>query len=282
VPLAAGGAAGPALSRAPPPGLTRRRRRSLPRASSPDERDTAAGERKDATERRRMASRQLDSETERRNSLAVEREQANVMSLNQQRASVEDRELAARDRSDGSRDRRRAAQDRRLAAREHTQADIDGLTGTLRRERGALALQEAVDHARSTRERLIFAFVDVDGLKQVNDERGHAAGDKLLRDVGAALKTCLRTSDLVVRYGGDEFLCAIPGADAKIARRRFDQVAVNLAARNPEASLSIGLATLGENQDTLDQLTERADAELYALRHRTREHPDPAAPPRAA
>ena len=91
-------------------------------------------------------------------------------------------------------------------------------------------LQRAVDQARSDG-RLTLAFVDVDGLKKVNDAQGHAVGDQLLRDVGAALRTQLRAYDLVVRYGGDEFLCALRGADITSARRRFDEVAANLTQR---------------------------------------------------
>jgi diguanylate cyclase (GGDEF)-like protein len=80
----------------------------------------------------------------------------------------------------------------------------------------------------------------------------------------------MRSGDVVVRYGGDEFLCALPGLDLEAARRRFDEVATYLTRRCPEASVSVGLATL-ENNDTVDQLTERADAALYAGRRQIRE-----------
>jgi diguanylate cyclase (GGDEF)-like protein len=87
----------------------------------------------------------------------------------------------------------------------------------------------------------------------------------MLRDVGLALRTGLRSYDLVVRYGGDEFLCALPGTELEGARRRFDEVVANLTERSPEASVSIGLARLNDS-DTLDTLTARADAALYAGR----------------
>ena len=167
-----------------------------------------------------------------------------------------------------------------MATREHAQTGIDGLTGTLRREQGTIALQQTLDRAGPVG-RLILAFVDVDGLKKVNDEQGHASGDQLLRDVGEELTTCLGADDVVVRYGGDEFLCALPGADSKIARQRFKHLAVNLTRRNPRASVTVGVATL-ENHDTLAQLTSRADADLYARRRRARDEPGPLAGPRAA
>jgi diguanylate cyclase (GGDEF)-like protein len=147
------------------------------------------------------------------------------------------------------------------------------LTGALRRDRGLADLEREIDRARRSDGRLVLAFIDVDGLKAINDVHGHAAGDKLLRDVGVALRAGLRSYDLVVRYGGDEFLCALPGTDLEGARRRLDEVAGNLTERSPRASLSMGLAAL-EDPDTLDELTARADAALYAGRRGARGQAD--------
>jgi diguanylate cyclase (GGDEF)-like protein len=83
--------------------------------------------------------------------------------------------------------------------------------------------------------------------------------------VADALRTGLRSYDLVVRYGGDEFLCALPGTDVDGAERRFDEVARELKQRNGRASVSTGLAELRDS-DTLDRLIARADAALYAGR----------------
>jgi diguanylate cyclase (GGDEF)-like protein len=134
-------------------------------------------------------------------------------------------------------------------------------------------LQREIDRARRSNGRLVLAFVDVDGLKAINDAQGHAAGDRLLRDVVAALRTGLRSYDLVVRYGGDEFLCALLDSDIEGARRRFDEVARNLTTTSPRSSVSTGLAAL-ETQETLDELTARADADLYAGRRHAREQRD--------
>jgi diguanylate cyclase (GGDEF)-like protein len=180
-----------------------------------------------------------------------------------------DREHAARDRRLAAHDRRLAAHDRRLAARDREQAGLDGLTGALRRERGVMDLQREIDRARRSDGRLVLAFVDVDGLKTVNDGYGHAAGDQLLRDVAAALLNGLRSYDLVVRHGGDEFVCALPGTDLDGAQRRFAEVATKLAEKNPRASVSTGLAELAD-ADTLEELTARADAALNAGRRGAR------------
>ena len=94
-------------------------------------------------------------------------------------------------------------------------------------------LERELDRSRRANGRLVLAFVDVDRLKAANDTEGHAAGDQLLRDVVAALKGGLRSYDLVIRYGGDEFLCALPDTDVETARGRFDEVRKTLAARSP-------------------------------------------------
>jgi len=194
-------------------------------------------------------------------------------SISERELAARDRELAARDRAEASCDRERAAHDRKEAARDRVRAGVDGLTGALRRDRGVADLEHELNRARRSDGRLVLAFVDVDGLKPTNDVHGHAAGDQLLRDVAMALRTGLRSYDLVVRYGGDEFLCALPGADIEGARRRFDEVARHLAERNPQASVSIGL-TAFEYTDTLDELTARADAALYAGRRSARAQGD--------
>ncbi|HEX8744254.1 MAG TPA: GGDEF domain-containing protein [Thermoleophilaceae bacterium] len=216
-----------------------------------DARDRAAEGRDRAAEQRDRAGRRFSkSEPER---------------------ATDDRERAAGDRAEAARDRRRAADDRQLAARERVKAGVDDLTGALRRDRGLTDLAREIDRARRSDGRLVLAFVDVDGLKAVNDAQGHSAGDDLLRDVAVALRTGLRSYDLVIRFGGDEFLCGLARTDVEGARRRFDEVATELRERNPRASVSTGFAEL-EHPDTPGELIARADAALYAgRRHLARE-----------
>jgi diguanylate cyclase (GGDEF)-like protein len=112
---------------------------------------------------------------------------------------------------------------------------------------------------------MAIAFLDVVGLKQINDEGGHRAGDAVLRALGAALSECVRSYDLVVRWGGDEFVCALPGSTVADAGRRFEEVRGRLAQLHPAARFTVGVAAVepGESlQDTLD----RADQALYATR----------------
>lgn len=124
-----------------------------------------------------------------------------------------------------------------------------------------MALEHEMDRAFRAGQPLAVAFVDVDGLKAINDSRGHAAGDQMLVGVTTMLSASLRSYDLVIRFGGDEFLCVLPGLDMADANRRLDSVHSALKAATG-GSVSIGIATL-EQQDTAGALIARADAALY-------------------
>jgi diguanylate cyclase (GGDEF)-like protein len=236
--------------------------------------ELSAEARDQAAEGRDRAAQERDRAAQGRDRAADDRDRVERrFSISKRELAARDRELAARDRAEALRDRERAAHDRKEAARDRVRAGVDGLTGALRRDRGVADLEHELNRARRSDGRLVLAFVDVDGLKPTNDVRGHAAGDQLLRDVAMALRSGLRSYDLVVRYGGDEFLCALPGADIEGARRRFDEVARHLAERNPQASVSFGLTTF-EHTDTLDELIARADAALYTGRRSARAQGD--------
>jgi diguanylate cyclase (GGDEF)-like protein len=153
------------------------------------------------------------------------------------------------------------------------EAAVDDLTGALRRGAGLRLLQAEIDRVRRTAGRLTLAFADVDGLKRVNDTQGHQAGDDLLRLVGHTLRRRLRSYDLVIRYGGDEFLCAMGGAGVEEVGGKLELVAAELHAAAGRSVLSVGLAEL-DAEDPLDdavRLVGRADQALYHGRARRAE-----------
>lgn len=139
-------------------------------------------------------------------------------------------------------------------------AHLDGLTGAYRREVGRLALRNEIERARRGDGRFVLAFVDVDGLKGVNDRDGHAAGDKVLRTLAATMRANLRTYDPIVRYGGDEFVCGVAAIDPDEVQHRLGVIDQSL--RNVTGvGITAGLASMTGNE-TLEELTERADAAL--------------------
>jgi diguanylate cyclase (GGDEF)-like protein len=191
-----------------------------------------------------------------------------VSSLNEAASAEVGRQLvAARDRAAVALDRHQAALDRHRAEELLRRVYRDQLTGALQRDVGRDRIAEEIDRAHRAHAELTLAFLDVVGLKLVNDERGHAAGDHLLKMVGEALRAGLRSYDLVVRYGGDEFVCALPNAGRAEARRRLLEVSGVLGSLHPGAQISVGLAVL-RDEDTLDALIERADHDLYAGRRK--------------
>lgn len=176
------------------------------------------------------------------------------------------RYAAARDRFHAKSDRTAARLDRVVSARERVESSIDGLTGAYRRDAGLLELEHEVTRARRTGDTFVLAFVDVNNLKERNDLHGHIAGDRLLRKIADTLRANVRSYDLVVRYGGDEFVCGLPALDVNDAAERFARINEDLAATD-EASVAFGLAEL-ERGDSLTDLITRADSVMYANRSR--------------
>ena len=173
---------------------------------------------------------------------------------------------AAADRDTAAQDRADAADERSLLQAEVQSAHLDDLTGAFRREMGALALANEIDRARRADGRFVIAFVDIDGMKRVNDRDGHAAGDHVLKTLVWTMRSKLRSFDPVVRYGGDEFVCGLGGIDLDEVERRFDLIDRALQD-HVGVGISVGLAGL-EADETLDRLTARADAALLDAKKR--------------
>jgi diguanylate cyclase (GGDEF)-like protein len=212
------------------------------------ERDARAAARHDAALARETAPEETDPET-----LAIQVE------------ARRDRFAAARDRFAAKSDRAAARLDRVVSAIERVESSIDGLTGAYRRDAGMLELEHEVTRARRTGDTFVLAFVDVNNLKVRNDTLGHLAGDQLLRKIADTLRANVRSYDLVVRYGGDEFVCGFPALDVNDAAERFARINGDLAA-TAEASVAFGLAEL-ETDDSLADLITRADSIMYANRY---------------
>src|SRR5205085_1605268 len=161
-----------------------------------------------------------------------------------------DRSALARERSSRDRAAVSAVRDESAAALRHRMesaddlrfATTDELTGAWTRRFGLEEVSRELERAHRTGASLVVAFIDVDGLKQVNDTQGHLAGDTLLRLVGETLRANVRPYDVIVRYGGDELLCAMPNLSAPEARARFKTIAAALKAVDAEHSVTFGLA----------------------------------------
>jgi diguanylate cyclase (GGDEF)-like protein len=149
---------------------------------------------------------------------------------------------------------------------------IDALTGLCNRRAFSVRLREESRRARQSRAPLALVLIDVDGLKQVNDQRGHEAGDHVLRRTAAAIKNTLRATDSGARWGGDEFAIVAPNttevAASRIAERLFLQMGRRARAGDMEATASVGIAVFDPNgpesaRPADEYLMRMADAALY-------------------
>lgn len=244
----------------------RRDRDAEVRDAAADERDARAGE----------LDAQLDQLERRgnRNGGSVVGLEVLLGAARSRKRAAEDRERAAiarheaaRERALAREDRVRAAADRHRTMEEQALEGLDHLTGALRRGVGLAAIQRELDRGSRTGESLVVAFVDVNGLKAVNDGAGHRAGDELLSGVARCLQSGLRAYDVILRYGGDEFVCALSGQDPGWVRGRFAQIALRISAMGG-AGITVGFAEHRAGE-SLHDLVARADQEMIARRRRS-------------
>jgi diguanylate cyclase (GGDEF)-like protein len=143
----------------------------------------------------------------------------------------------------------------------------DGLTGLYNRRYAQETGQKLFNRAVRYHEQFHALMIDIDHFKRVNDKVGHAAGDEVLKEIAAILQDCVRASDFVVRYGGEEFVVYLVQADPElvqnIANRIRDQVASHSFGMVPwQVTISIGVAST-QDKDRLEDLLDRADKYLY-------------------
>jgi diguanylate cyclase (GGDEF)-like protein len=150
---------------------------------------------------------------------------------------------------------------------------VDGLTGFLARSYFEQVFEHSIEHAKRYGESFSLGMFDVDRLKVVNDSLGHPAGDRILAAAAAAIRSTARKSDVLGRYGGDEFIALCFSSDAKTMGERAEKTLVNLRAepvdfggRELTVSFSYGFANYPEDSDNLAGLVTVADARLYAMK----------------
>jgi diguanylate cyclase (GGDEF)-like protein len=152
-------------------------------------------------------------------------------------------------------------------------ATLDALTGLANRGVGIFSLERAIAAAKRSRAPLCVMMLDMDDFKLLNDRHGHLVGDQALRAAASVLRRTVRSSDVVCRYGGEEFLAILPQTEPDeamiLATRLFTAVADAGREAGLPLTVSIGLASLRPTDD-LDSLVARADGALYASKSRGR------------
>ena len=158
-------------------------------------------------------------------------------------------------------------------------AMLDALTGLPNRRSLTEELQRVITHCRRSREWVLVGFVDLDRFKQINDHYGHEAGDALLRKLATQLSAAVRGSDMLARFGGDEFVMvgSGPGLDEDgqqlvrdLQQRLFKASVTSFelpdGSRIDYEGASVGLVCLAPEGTDLDDALQQADAAMYRVK----------------
>lgn len=147
---------------------------------------------------------------------------------------------------------------------------IDSVTHVFNRNFLRELLQSEISRTERNKRPLCLVMVDINNFKQVNDRYGHLMGDYVLAEMARIFRSCVRGSDYIVRYGGDEFLLILPETDetgSGIVKSRIQQRVVEWDQSNRVGDLPISLSigvTLHKEGQALEQTVADADARMYA------------------
>jgi diguanylate cyclase (GGDEF)-like protein/PAS domain S-box-containing protein len=168
-----------------------------------------------------------------------------------------------------------AMERRRAEDRIHFMAHHDDLTGLPNRAFLKYQMAKILFQARRHNRKITVAYIDLDNFKDINDSRGHAAGDELLKELAARMVNCVRASDIVVRLGGDEFLVVLvhqAGHDVGIIRRlrelqRVVARPLKIQGLDVVVTSSMGIAAFPHDGHTPEELFANADAAMYRAKN---------------
>ena len=165
-----------------------------------------------------------------------------------------------------------ALENARLHATVNDQAQRDALTGVFHHGSFLSKLQSSLKQAHAEKQAVALIMMDIDKFKQYNDTYGHLVGDDVLRSAVVAIQNHLKGTDIVGRWGGEEFGIVLPGVNRSQARQIADRIRITLA-RNPVRDLhgraipaptvSQGIAMYPEDATNIEELIDKADAALF-------------------
>jgi two-component system cell cycle response regulator len=138
----------------------------------------------------------------------------------------------------------------------------DGLTGLFNRRYFNELIMVEVNRLKRSPVALSLLMLDIDNFKNYNDNQGHPAGDILLKDAAKVFKNSVRPSDIVCRYGGEEFIIILPQTDKTAAKIVSERLRVQVELYLP-TTVSIGIASIPEDTQEISGLIEKADNALY-------------------
>lgn len=149
-------------------------------------------------------------------------------------------------------------------------ASVDEMSGMLNRRTGFILYEKAFEVVKRHKNSLSVCFIDLDGLKRVNDTLGHLEGDRFIKIVARAILKNIRTEDIAFRYGGDEFVIIFNQCDGDYSKAIMERIREecsaikNMKELSYEIDFSFGIATWNDGPDiTIEELVEIADEKMY-------------------
>jgi diguanylate cyclase (GGDEF)-like protein len=151
-------------------------------------------------------------------------------------------------------------------------ASTDELTGLMNRRELNLRAPELLNQAKRYAHKIALIMIDIDHFKKVNDSFGHMQGDRVLKELGQRLKKLGRQTDLIARFGGEEFIMFLPDTDVKDANlfaERLHKLVSKIEVNNIPITVSIGI-TMSDGSQNLHHLYQQADDALYLAKNNGR------------
>ncbi len=171
----------------------------------------------------------------------------------------------------GLRSERQRVHNRILSARIdelHLKSVTDSLTGAYTHGYLHEILELEIQRSLTEKTPLSVLVIDIDDFKKINDTHGHLFGDRVIKETAETISANVRGEDILGRYGGDEFLVIMPGAEEAIASTVARRICASIAKNGYQATVSIGATTFtGEETQSGKDLIQRADTNLYQAKH---------------
>ncbi|MEP1445026.1 MAG: diguanylate cyclase [Paraglaciecola sp.] len=154
----------------------------------------------------------------------------------------------------------------------HSKSSTDELTGLMNRREMNLRAPELIKQAKRYDHTIALLMIDIDHFKRINDSFGHLEGDRILQELGRALQTFGRETDLIARFGGEEFIMLLPDTgvnDANLFAERLHRLTSKIEVDDFSITVSIGI-TMSDGSQSLHDLTMQADSALYQAKEKGR------------